>query len=123
MGAALQPLRSAGEAQRMLVGGHVVGRNLLVDKAFEQETGYWAVRMIGLMKRQQRGAVRLFLETVVSISARPERLADGHIPRDFIDAGLGDRLPRSGLPTRQQVARHVEDAGPHQTLAGLVAFI
>ena len=97
-GGTLQPLRWAGEAQSVFVSRHVVCRNLLVDATFEQETKHRVVRVIGLVESQQRGAVRLLLEPVIPLGARPERPADRHISRQFVDAGLGDRFPRSGLP-------------------------
>src|ERR1700743_1114522 len=118
-----QPANLAGVAERVLVSIQVVPRDLRVHRTFQEKTQHRIVSVIGLVEGQHRGAVRLLVELVVALGARPQRRADRHVTRQFVELGLGDGLPRSCSTAGQQVLGHFEYAGADQSLAGLVALV
>src|SRR5271156_1376562 len=117
-----QSLDRSDIAERVLVNVDGVARNLCVDGSFEKETQQRVERVIRLMEGDHGGAVGLFLEFVVALSARPQRLPDRDIARQLAHRRLGDRLPRAPFATRPQVLGHGEDAGADEPPPRFLAF-
>jgi hypothetical protein len=91
-----QSLDRSDMAKRVLVNFDVVARNPCVDGSFENETQQRVERMIRLMEGEHGGAVGLFLEFVVALGARPQRLPD-RWARSAAPAGAAPATPSSGV--------------------------
>jgi hypothetical protein len=68
-----------------------------VDAFFEKHAKHGVLGMIGLVERQTRSAVWLFVEAVEALGAGPQRFGDCDVTRQFVQAGLGDDFPGPGL--------------------------